>query len=178
MGMSWLFILKAVGSLLILAGSTMVGYVFSGRLTQRIEIIREIQGLLMELENEIHYMGRPLGQALQSYANGKTGELAQFSRTVAEMYREENATIESAWQESLKQFRDQWPIHTEEWNLLLNVGEVLGKTDKQGQSAFIKMMRDKFLLQEKKAEEERAGKDKLYKNLGALGGLALVLVLI
>lgn len=39
-------------------------------------------------------------------------------------------------------------------------------------------MREKFAVREKAAEEDRVKKDKLYKNLGALGGLAVVLVLI
>ncbi len=123
-------------------------------------------------------MGRPLGQALLSLSGNKKGEMAKFSKKVSGLHRDHELTIETAWQNSLDQFRDQWPIHREEWDLLLSVGEVLGKTDKAGQSAFIQMMRDKFLIQEKKAEEERSQKEKLYKNLGALGGLALVLVLI
>ncbi len=123
-------------------------------------------------------MGRPLGQALLSFSANKPGELAKFSKKVAGLHSVQEYTIEAAWQKSLDQFRDQWPLHKEEWALLLSVGEVLGKTDKAGQSAFIQMMRDKFSMQEKKAEEERAQKEKLYKNLGALSGLALVLVLI
>lgn len=123
-------------------------------------------------------MGRPLGQALLCVSDNKPGELARFSKNVAELHREQDSTIEAAWQKSLELFRDQWPIHPEDWALLLSIGEVLGKTDKAGQCAFLKMMRDKFSVQEKKAEEERTRKEKLYKNLGAFGGLALVLVLI
>lgn len=156
----------------------MVGFMLSRRLTERLELIREIQSFLMELGNEIHYMGRPLGQALLSLSKDKPGEMAQFSKEVCAFHHEQDITIEAAWQKSLEMFRDQWPIHAEEWALLLSVGEVLGKTDKAGQNAFILMMRDKFSVQEKKAEEERARKEKLYKSLGALGGLALVLVLI
>lgn len=123
-------------------------------------------------------MGRPLGRALLSCSDNKPGELAKFIKKVSELHRDQDLTIEAAWQESLNLFRDHWPIHREEWALLLSVGEVLGKTDKAGQSAFIQMMRDKFSIQEKKADEERTRKEKLYKNLGALSGLALVLVLI
>ena len=42
----------------------------------------------------------------------------------------------------------------------------------------MKMMREKFIVQERKAEEDRKQKEKLYKYLGILGGLAIVLVLI
>ena len=123
-------------------------------------------------------MGLPLGRALLSHSNSRSGEMAKFSQKVSELHTSRDMTIEAAWQKSLDQFREQWPLHREEWALLLSVGEVLGKTDKAGQSAFIQMMRDKFSIQEKKAEEEKAKKEKLYKSLGTLGGLALVLVLI
>ena len=62
--------------------------------------------------------------------------------------------------------------------LLAQVGEVLGKTDRASQSSFIKMMCEKFNLQERKAEQERVLKEKLYRNLGVFGGIAIVLVLI
>ncbi len=176
--MSWLWMLKAAGSLLIITGSTMVGFTLSRRLTERLELIREVQVFLLELENEIHYMGLPLGRALLSYSSNKSGEMAKFTKQVSELHIRRDMTIEAAWQKSLEQFRELWPIHREEWTLLMSVGEVLGKTDKAGQSAFIQMMRDKFSVQEKKAEEERARKEKLYKSLGTLGGLALVLVLV
>ena len=157
---------------------TMAGFVFSRRLTERLELIREIQGLLMELDNEIRYMGRPVGQALLSLSRGRNTGLAQFLQRVCKMHRDDGITIEAAWQKNLDSFRGQWPLRPEEWELLLSIGEMLGKTDRAGQSSFIKMMLEKFSLQEKKADEDRALKEKLYKNLGVLCGLALVLVLV
>ena len=62
--------------------------------------------------------------------------------------------------------------------MLYCIGEVLGKTDRENQSSFLSLMREKFAVREKAAEEDRTKKDKLYKNLGVLGGLAVVLVLI
>lgn len=132
----------------------------------------------MELENEIHFMGRPLGQALLSFSNSRSGELARFCREVSQMHTRENITIESAWNNCLALFRDQWSLVREEWDLFRSIGEVLGKSDRASQCSFIQMMREKFTIQEKKAEEDRVRKDKLYKNLGTMGGLALVLILI
>ena len=68
-------------------------------------------------------------------------------------------------------------IEQEEWSLLAQIERFWGKQTGR-QSSFIKMMVEKFNLQEKKAEEDRKRKEKLYKNLGILGGLAIVLVLI
>jgi stage III sporulation protein AB len=176
--MSLLLIAKTVGSLMVIISSTMVGFAFSRRLTMRIEYIREIQSLLMELENEIHFMSRPLGQALLHYSQHKAGAISKFTRRIHEMEKQEDIGIDLAWQKAIIEFKDDWPIGQEEWSLLAQVGEVLGKTDRASQSSFIKMMCEKFNLQERKAEQERVLKEKLYRNLGVFGGIAIVLVLI
>ncbi|UZQ86139.1 stage III sporulation protein AB [Thermoclostridium stercorarium] len=156
----------------------MAGFTYSRFLTERIEYIREIQSFLMELENEIHYMGRPLGEALSQYARNRTSSLSEFTGRVYEISINEGNGIDAAWRKGIEEFRKRWPMDQEEWNLLSQMGEVLGKTDRAGQSSFIKMMREKFAVQEKKAEEDRIRKEKLYRDLGILGGLAIVLVLI
>jgi len=132
----------------------------------------------MDLENEIHYMGRPLGQALLQFSQNRDTPLSKFSRRVYEISKDEEKGIDLAWQKCIDEFKNYWPIEHEEWALLSQIGDVLGKTDRASQSSFIKMMHGKFSLQEKKAEEDRTRKEKLYKNLGILGGLAIVLVLI
>jgi stage III sporulation protein AB len=132
----------------------------------------------MELENEIHYMNRPLGQAFMSLSRGKKDRISGFARRVCELHTKMEISIEAAWHKCLEEFRSQWPIHREEWDLLYCIGEVLGKTDRENQSSFLSLMREKFAVREKAAEEDRTKKDKLYKNLGVLGGLAVVLVLI
>lgn len=123
-------------------------------------------------------MGRPLGQALLHFSHNKFGGISKFSKRVYEISKKEEIGIDSAWQKGIEEFKNDWPLEYEEWSLLNQIGEVLGKTDRASQSSFIIMMREKFAVQEKKAEEDRARKEKLYKNLGILGGLAIVLVLI
>ena len=131
----------------------------------------------MELENEILYMSRPLGQALLSIST-KKGMMSPFAKRVSEIQKNMELTINKAWEESLSEFHDQWVLHKEEWELLLSLGEVIGKTDKAGQKSYIELVRVKFGLQEKKAESDRMQKEKLYKSLGVLGGMATVLVLL
>ena len=123
------------------------------------------------------YMGSPLGQALMSISR-KKGMMSAFAKRVFETHENMEFTLNRAWEKSLGEFHDQWALHQEEWDILLSLGEVLGKTDKAGQKSYIELVRMKFDLQEKKAESDRTQKEKLYKSLGVLGGLATVLVLI
>jgi stage III sporulation protein AB len=89
----------------------------------------------MELENEIHYMNRPLGQALMFLSQGKTNRTSRFARRVYELHKKMEISIEAAWHKSLEEFRSQWPIQRDEWDLLFCIGEVLGKTDRESQSS-------------------------------------------
>ncbi len=123
------------------------------------------------------YMGSPLGQALMSISR-KKGMMSAFAKRVFDTQENMEFTLNKAWEKSLSEFREQWALHQEEWDILLSLGEVLGKTDKAGQKSYIELVRIKFDLQEKKAESDRTQKEKLYKSLGVLGGLATVLVLI
>jgi stage III sporulation protein AB len=155
----------------------MAGFAFSRRLTERIENIRQIQAFLMELENEIVYMNRPLGQALLAISH-KKGMMSSFAKRVFEIQNNTKLSTGKAWEKSLDEFRAQWVLHQEEWDLMISMGYVLGKTNRAGQKSCIELVRSKLGIQEKKAENDRAQKEKLYKSLGVLGGIATVLVLI
>ena len=117
----------------------------------------------MELENEIHYMNRPLGQALMFLSQGKTNRTSRFARRVYELHKKMEISIEAAWHKSLEEFRSQWPIQRDEWDLLFCIGEVLGKTDRESQSSFLFLMREKFAVREKAAEEDRVKGQALQK---------------
>ena len=68
-------------------------------------------------------------------------------------------------------------LKNEDITLMKNLGNVLGKTDIEGQMSEI----NQFLLllkeQIKNAEEEKNKNAKMYKSLGTIIGLAIVIIL-
>ena len=59
-----------------------------------------------------------------------------------------------------------------------NFGKMLGKTDKEGQVSQIELTKTFIEMQIEKAKVEEQKNCKLYKTLGAVVGLAFVIILI
>ena len=69
-------------------------------------------------------------------------------------------------------------ITNEDKNVLGNLSKLLGKTDLQGQLNQIEMTEDFLDEQIKKAEREMNRNEKLYRTLGMILGLTIVIILI
>jgi len=66
----------------------------------------------------------------------------------------------------------------EDITILYNLEKLLGKTDVEGQLNEIELIKQFIEVQIKKSEEEQSKNEKLYKTLGVVVGLAIVIVLI
>lgn len=66
----------------------------------------------------------------------------------------------------------------EDINVLKTLEKLLGKTNVDGQLSEIELLKTSVDSQIQKAEDERLKNEKLYKNLGIIVGLAIVIILI
>ena len=69
-------------------------------------------------------------------------------------------------------------LEQEDKDILKNLGKLLGKTDIEGQLSEIELTSSFLDSQIKKAEQERERNGKLYKTLGVITGIGIVIVLI
>ena len=69
-------------------------------------------------------------------------------------------------------------INQEDKDVLKKLGKLLGQTDVEGQISEIEVTENFLDMQIEKAEEERKKNQKLYKTLGIVTGLVLVIILL
>ncbi|MCL2355178.1 MAG: stage III sporulation protein AB, partial [Oscillospiraceae bacterium] len=69
-------------------------------------------------------------------------------------------------------------INEEDKNVLMNLSKLLGKTDIQGQVSQIEITESFLDEQITKAEGERIKSEKMYRSLGIIMGLAIVIILL
>ena len=69
-------------------------------------------------------------------------------------------------------------ILNEDKNVLVSLSKMLGKTDLEGQVNQIEQTSEFLDIQIQKAEKERDKNEKLYKSLGMIIGISLVILLI
>ena len=172
-------LLKIIGSIIVIISSSFLGYILSRDFSKRPSELRELQGLMYMLENEISYLSNLLSDAFEKIAGSSNTEAGKFFKTAANYLRGSDGLHASlAWEKAVKEVIRRTALNKEDEEILISFGKMLGNSDLEGQIKNIQLTVKHLKLQEKKAEDSKIKNEKMYRRLGVLGGIALVIMLI
>lgn len=172
------FFAKVFGSGLIIAVGTLLGYRWANGLANELGELEKLELALVNLSAEISYALSPLPKALWrsgQKVGGGTGEL--LSRMGSSVGLEQRRTPAEALDEALKNF-DGSGVGLFEIELLKNLARNLGTSGHKEQLRYIESCIDKLRTYRRTFEEECKRKMRLYRYLGVLSALSIVIVLI
>lgn len=169
-----MLIIKYIFILLVFFISLYIGNLISKRYTLRLKELKEIKNALNILESKIKFTYEPLPDIFIQTSKMLSNNVSQIFRQASNNMKIENA--EEAWEQSLKTVVTN--LDLEDIESLKNLGKMLGKTDKEGQISRIELTKTFIEMQIEKAKIEEQKNSKLYKTLGAVVGLAFVIILI
>ncbi len=171
-------LLKIVGSLMILSASSFLGYMLSRECARRPEELRELQGQLQMLENEISFMSNVLADALYNVSSNSRSKVGNFFGRTAEILKQgKGINASDAWEAAVRENIGKTALNKEDQEILISFGKMLGSSDMDGQIRNIRLTMEQLKQQEKKAEESKIKNQTMYRNLGMLGGLAIIVIL-
>lgn len=169
--------MKWVGAILLICATTLIGFELAKRLSNRPKEIRQLKSALHILEAEIVYSQAPLALAFDKIAN-------QLAEPVSELFYSVATELQTAsdltqtWNNQVDQFLKRSSLGPDEEEVLKQFGKTLGQHDITQQKKYIKLALthlDRVLTE---AQENNLRYGKMFKNLGILAGLFLVLLLI
>ena len=160
----------------ILAGSTSIGFLLSRGYSDRLKELNDLSNLINILKNKIKFTHKPLGEILEEISSiRKDTKISQkFSKTGQKL---ENKKVEEAWNEAISEEKFYLNLRSDDIELMRTLGNVLGKTDIEGQMSEISQFSNLLKTQIKNAENEKNKNSKMYKSLGTIIGLAIVIIL-
>lgn len=170
--------MKLAGCILILCSTSGIGFLYAKEVERRQEDLYEIKTIALQLRGEIRYAMTALPEALEHIAKRNGGRIRPFlleiCKKLSEYSGESMLHIWTACEEKLNVTsltkKDKLSFH--------QLGESLGYLDKEMQLATI----DLFLEQTEETlrELETVGREKkrLYKSLGILAGVFLVIIIL
>lgn len=164
--------MKLFGCCLIAAVCGVGGMLAAGRLSQRVNQLRLLIQLLNDMMNQLRYTLPTVGDMLQSLAGQPCYQTLTFLTCAAEMLSHE--PFPHSWQTALRAH----PLPQEEQTILLQVGSTLGSTDLDGQLSALSLCREQLQNLLRRAESLQQSHSTLYRSLGLLTGLFLVILLI
>ncbi len=170
---------KLTGSIIVIVSCSFLGLILSRDCKRRPAQLRELQSILQMFENQISYLSDVIMEAFERISRiGGSDTCAFFTRTIEILKKNKTISASEAWERAVKQCICRTALNKEDEEILLAFGKMLGNTDLDGQIKNIRLTLGQLKLQEDKAEESRRKNENMYKSLGVLGGIAVVIVLL
>lgn len=163
--------------ILILSCSTSIGFLLSKKYSDRLNELVTIDKLMQIMKNKIKFTRKPLIDILREISNIKENDY------ISELFLDisknlDKKTVIDAWNESIEEKKTYLNLNSEDINLIKSLSSILGKTDIDGQMSGINQFSTLLKVQIMEAEREKNKNAKMYKSLGTIVGLALVIMLI
>lgn len=172
-------IVKLVGSVLVVAAGGGLGLLVVSNLVARPRQLRDFQSALQMLETEIQYAASPLPEAMDRVGRAVGAPVGMVLERAASYLTTGGGLVAAdGWELALREARGTAALTREDIDILLAFGAFLGRSDREDQVKHLRLARERLHRQELKAEEDRMRNERLWRYLGFLGALALVVVLL
>lgn len=158
----------------IFLSCSLVGILISKKYINRVNELKEFKNALNIFKTKIRYTYEPIPEIFAEISENVNPNISSVFKQAA--LKMDILAAGEAWNLALKM--DNLNINEEDRNALKNLSKLLGKTDLQGQLNQIEMTSDFLDEQIKKAEKEKDKNEKMYRTLGMILGLTIVIILI
>lgn len=167
-----MIILKIIILILIFGVSYIIGVMIAKQYSKRVEELEDMKNSLIILQTKVRFSKEPLSLIFKYISNISKNK---------EVFYKANENMKTmlageAWRNSLHTVHTN--LEKEDIDILVSLGNMLGKTDSEGQVNHIEEIKELLSIQLKNANLEKEKNEKLYKTLGMTIGLTIVIILI
>ena len=168
-----MIIIKTILLISIFSGSLYIGILISKKYSNREKELIEIQNSLNMLEAKIKFTYEPLQDIFKEIAKTLNNNIGE----IFEKAQNDISTLGTgqAWNKAIDESNTD--LIEEDKTLLKNLGRLIGKTDIEGQISEINLLKQLIGNQTDKAKREREKNEKMYKTLGGIIGMAIVIII-
>lgn len=169
-------IIRYIVLIAIMSCSTSIGFLLSKRYADRLNELSDLYVLINILQNKIKFTQLPLKEIFEQIGNisVKTGVKNIFLKCSTEL---KNNKLEDSWKDAIKQEKVLLNLKNEDIETISTLGNILGKSNVEGQMNEINEFKERLSAQIKQAEEEKIKNSKMFKSLGTIVGLVIVIIL-
>jgi stage III sporulation protein AB len=169
--------MKLLGALLIVAATTSFGFYAAHLLSQRSKQLRNIKLALKLFETEIMFGHIPLNEAMKRIAEQVEKPIGLIFKTFALKLETNEVDVTQCWESSLKEI---WPITAlkkQDYEILKSFGNSIGLHDLNTEQKNIKLALSHIEREESEAHIVQNQNERMFKILGFLLGLLIILLL-
>lgn len=170
--------MKIAGCILILCSTTGIGFLYAGEIKKRQEDLYAMRNVALLLRGDIRYAMTALPEAFEHVAKRHNGRLKEFLTALSEQLNQRSGESMATIWTNCEAKLNNTALSKKDKQTLHQLGESLGYLDKEMQLGTI----DLFISQTEEELEElmKVGKERtrLYKSLGILLGVFVVIIIL
>ena len=168
---------RILGGILVCAACGLLGLYMSYKGVARAKQLTEFRRTLLMLKSEIEFAAYPLPQAFAHIAQKTEGGLGAFYESLSRRLTDKETGLAEAWEKGLTELSGSH-LASEDLQAIGGLGNALGSIDSAVQIKAIDMTLAAIddILARLAAQNAKDGK--MYRRLGLLGGVLIVVVLL
>jgi len=173
--------IKLLGAVLILFAGTAIGFVQASAYINRTKQLRQLIHALQRLETEINYGQTELPTALVKCCEGLQSPVSKLFIKTSDLLKaepEQQLSMEEAWQQSIAEEWGSTALRTREKEVLLRMSSVLGMSATHDQLKHLQLAQLQLKSEEEVAREEQARYANMWRSLGTLGAILIVILMV
>ncbi len=169
--------IKFFGACLVLFATTALGHKLAEKYRLRPKQLQELELLLEMAASEINYTASPLPEIMEKLGHRFSKSTGKLFSNVNRVMVNSEYTPEEAFRKAEDQCKQDLALSEEDWDLLRNLYLNLGKSDIDDQLKHIELCLAHLRNHFKTAQEERKKNERMWRYLGILTGLLLIVLL-
>ena len=151
----------------------MIGILLSKKYSNRVKELQEFKNALNVFKTKIRYTAEPIPEIFTEISSSINSNIGMVFKTASSNMK--LVTAGEAWSSALD--AGILNIDNEDKSILKNLSKLMGKTDVEGQISQIELTSTFLNEQISKAEREKSKSEKMYRTLGVILGIAIVIIL-
>ena len=169
-------VLRILGAVLVAVSGMLLGMAFQNEMRQRMWILQDLQRGILRLRQEIEYLKVPLEEASLHTGESLQEPMASFfTETGKKLGKLPGASFAAVWQEMEEQYLEDAPLKQEDCELIRQLGTALEQMEPGGGRVLLLFEQRAEAALEQACREYRE-KAQLYRRLGMMGGIFLVIL--
>lgn len=172
-------IAKLLGATLIFMSSSLLGIYYSKCYMRRNNDLRILKKALILLRGEINYSLSPMPEALEDISKRFDHEISTFFKSIAEELKLNlGKSLTEVWKKKAEEILKRTYLNSVDIKNIIMFSENIGYLDKEMQTNNINLLLEQIDEEIKSSMENDNKYNKLYRSLGVLGGILVIVLFI
>lgn len=171
--------MKLLGMIFVLISCSGMGLIFSMIYITRINQLKDFEHAMILLKNEINFSLTPLSEALENISRRLNGEISSFFNKIACLLNESSGQrIENIEDQTLFEYLQNTCLNKTDQLKIIEFIKKLGQMDKESQINHIDIHVNNLKHELEIISKDEQKNYKMYKTLGILSGIFIVVLFI